>query len=395
MMTGPSYQVPAEMRQIRNILQTVICALTFLLAAASAEAQNEVRCRGGKGAFVFGHVNQNTLSLSFVASSRAAGATGKDLEPGTCAWTDRVLNDGESRQIQFAVAASDGISIPKYLDDPTHYWTFLVTGTNKDHFESKGSSGLTNAEAVASQGRSQSDSSGGSQKASSSGSSSGSPGGIPNPLGGISNPLGGIPGPPVSAVPTPVGGVPNPSAAGIANASLGGLRIPSVPSGGSLAAKLKGKLRRLALDTTRVSQLNKLIRGDAKPGEQAVDTTGVPVITNVAAALAEQSVIFSFTTNPPNSAPLVELAQTLPVLAVDKRLGFQVGPGLVSHPADGDTTTGDYWVDMNQQLVPGKTYYYIISVWKDNNPSAPRGQFIGSFLMPAAEEAQPAAIPPP
>jgi len=157
---------------------------------------------------------------------------------------------------------------------------------------------------------------------------------------------------------------------------------------------LKGKLRALVLDTARVSQINKMIFGDAKAGGPTVDTTGLPVITNVAAALAEQSVIFSFTTNPPNSAPLVELAETLPVVGPDKRLGFQVGPGLVAHPAEGDTTTGEYWVDMNQQLVAGHIYYYVISVWKGNNPNSPRGQFIGSFVMPAAEEAQPPTVPP-
>jgi len=136
------------MRQIRDIRPTVTWALTFLVAAAGAQAQTELRCRGAKGAFVFDHPSKSTLTLSFVASSGAAGATGKDLEPGTCAWTDRALNDGEPRQIQFTVASSDAISIPNYLEDPAHYWTFLVTGANKDHFDSKGHSGVTNADAV-------------------------------------------------------------------------------------------------------------------------------------------------------------------------------------------------------------------------------------------------------
>src|SRR6476620_11198571 len=109
-----------SVNQIRNLHPTVIWALTFFLAATSAQAQNELRCRGAKGAFVFDHPSKNTLSLSFVASSGAAGATGKDLEPGTCAWTDRALNDGEPRQIQFTVAASDAIAIPNYLEDPAH-----------------------------------------------------------------------------------------------------------------------------------------------------------------------------------------------------------------------------------------------------------------------------------
>jgi hypothetical protein len=49
---------------------------------------------------------------------------------------------------------------------------------------------------------------------------------------------------------------------------------------------------------------------------------------------------------------------------------------------------------MNQALNPGETYYYIISVWKDNNSAAPCRQVTGSFLMPAAEQAQPSDIPP-
>jgi hypothetical protein len=156
---------------------------------------------------------------------------------------------------------------------------------------------------------------------------------------------------------------------------------------------LKGKLRQLVLDTARVSQLNKLIRGDAKPAGQVPDTADLPVITDVAAALADQSVIFSFSTKT-NALPLVELATTLPVFGPDRRFGFQVGPALVARPADGDTATGQYWVDMNQKLEPGRIYYYIISVWKNNNPSAPRGQFIGSFAMPAVQEEQPSDIPP-
>lgn len=359
------------LKHIRIFLPTVICGLTVLLAAARAQAQNELRCRGGKKAFVFDHVNQNTLSLSFVASTRAAGATGQDLDQGTCAWVDRALSDGESRQIQFVVAALDAISIPDYLDDSTHYWTFLVTSTSKDHFESKGHGGLTNANAVASPGRI--------PKASPGGISSASSGGIPNTS------LGGIPNP------SP-GGIPNASPGGIPNASPGG--IVGDPTRGSLAAKLKGKLRRLALDTARVSQIDKLIRGDAKSGEQTSEDADLPVIRDVAAALADQSVIFSFKTQP-NSLPLVELAPTPPVLGADKRWGFQVGPGLVAHPAAGDSASGEYWVDMNHELKPAEIYYYIISVWKDNNPNAPRRQVTGNFRMPAAEQAQPSEIIPP
>jgi hypothetical protein len=137
-----------------------------------------------------------------------------------------------------------------------------------------------------------------------------------------------------------------------------------------------------------VSQIDKLIRGDAKPGEQTVEDVDLPVITDVAAALAVQSVIFSFTTGP-RALPLVELAPTQPVLGADKSWDFQVGPGLVARPAAGDSANGQYWIDMNQELHPGEIYYYIISVWKDNNPAAPRRQVMGSFRMPEAEQAQP------
>jgi hypothetical protein len=382
---------------MRNSLPTAICGLAILLATASAQAQNELKCRGAKGGFVFDHPNKSTLSLSFVASDKAAGASGQNLEPGMCGWTDRAFSESDPRQIQFAVGASDAISIPNYLEDPNHYWTFLVSGTSKDHFESKSHSGVTNAEAVAPADTTK-------KNNSPSQPSSTSSGGIPNPLGGISNPLGGVPSVSTGGIPSPlggvpsvpVGGIPTPSAGAIINASLGGMPATSpggIRIGGSLAARLKGKLRKLALDTARVSQLNRLIRGDAKPAGQAPDTADVPVITEVAAALADQSVIFSFTTKP-GSLPLVELATTLPVFGPDRRFAFQVGPGLIAHPADGDTATGQYWVDMNQKLELGKIYYYIISVWKNNNPNSPRGQFIGSFQMPAVQEEQPADVPP-
>ncbi|HEY7612133.1 MAG TPA: hypothetical protein VH764_04010 [Gemmatimonadales bacterium] len=120
----------------------------------TADRRERLRCRGGGGVtFAQGRrVGSNLfmMTLSYRVASTAAGPIGKGLEPGTCAWGDRADAPAEPGRIEFttprnaqrtgpvdssATAAErypDLRTIPAYMTDPGHYWTFSVNLTNPD-----------------------------------------------------------------------------------------------------------------------------------------------------------------------------------------------------------------------------------------------------------------------
>lgn len=128
-------------------------------ANTSQSKGSELRCRGGAGAFTFEKYGQDrqlpsgetqvVLRLTFRASPLAAGMTGSGLQPGTCSWVDQPLSNKEPRAIVFDTLANaqlkqtlkgtpvdrsptaaenypDAITIPVYLGDRNHYFTFSV-----------------------------------------------------------------------------------------------------------------------------------------------------------------------------------------------------------------------------------------------------------------------------
>ena len=125
----------------------------------AAQRRERLRCRGGGGAtFTQGKrigPNLFAMTLSYTAASTAAGPIGKGLQPGTCAWADRTDAPGEPGRIEFTTARNaqreqeksgvpvdssataaerwpDLRTIPAYMTDPAHYWTFNVSLTNPD-----------------------------------------------------------------------------------------------------------------------------------------------------------------------------------------------------------------------------------------------------------------------
>jgi hypothetical protein len=129
-------------------------------ASRTGATRNErLRCRGGGGAsFARGQrkgPNLFAMTLSYQVASTAAGPIGKGLEPGTCAWADRTDAIAEPGRIEFTTARNaqreqeqsgdpvdssataaerwpDVRTIPAYMTDPAHYWTFNVSLTNPD-----------------------------------------------------------------------------------------------------------------------------------------------------------------------------------------------------------------------------------------------------------------------
>jgi hypothetical protein len=122
---------------------------------AGAEPSNEIRCRGGRDAFIFTAENSKVNSagetividlLTFEPAPQAAGPNGAGLKPGRCSWADRPMN--ERFLIRFETPANaqlkqklhgtpldtsptaaerfpDAQTIPAYMNDPTHYWSFF------------------------------------------------------------------------------------------------------------------------------------------------------------------------------------------------------------------------------------------------------------------------------
>lgn len=129
-------------------------------AAVSTLARTaELRCRGGAGlAFNRGAAagtNLVSMTLAYAVSRNIAGATGRGLDPGTCAWADRAGMKHEPGRMAFTTAGNaqlkqaqsgsavdrtptaaerwpDANTIPAYMSDPGRFWTFTVTPARPD-----------------------------------------------------------------------------------------------------------------------------------------------------------------------------------------------------------------------------------------------------------------------
>lgn len=158
-------------------MRTSFLALTLLLStiASSAFAQEhfitspllkatmvganqqpptyQMLCRGGNPGLHFTTTNTGvgpnreqivTYEIGFTPSRQAAGPRGIGLEPGQCSWIDRPVNEKEPYLIRFdtplhftsgrptdnsptaAERFPDAYTIPEYMKDKNHYWSFVV-----------------------------------------------------------------------------------------------------------------------------------------------------------------------------------------------------------------------------------------------------------------------------
>lgn len=122
----------------------------------------QLQCRGGAG-FEFRSLGFKStpqgdvrvaVAMIFAAGQRAAGSTNENLQPGTCAPSDRPLAANEPREVHFITAAfsqpytgaidvtrtaaeyhPDVRAIADYLKDPAHYWTFHVADSHHGYFD--------------------------------------------------------------------------------------------------------------------------------------------------------------------------------------------------------------------------------------------------------------------
>jgi len=128
-------------------------------SSAGSLRREQLRCRGGNG-HDFAQAkrlgpNQVALRLTYPIARTSAGRLGRGLEPGQCAWDDRTDARAEPGRILFVTPGNaqlkqqqsgsevdrsptaaerwpDAHTIPAYLSDSTHYWTFTVSLANPD-----------------------------------------------------------------------------------------------------------------------------------------------------------------------------------------------------------------------------------------------------------------------
>jgi hypothetical protein len=122
---------------------------------------NDIRCRGYSGTggsqYVFFTINSRpsptgetiiTYEMAFTPSVKAAGSRGEGLRPGECSFVDRPISERGPYRIRFETPANaqlkqqlhgtpvdtsptaaerfpDVQTIPAYLRDPNHYWSFF------------------------------------------------------------------------------------------------------------------------------------------------------------------------------------------------------------------------------------------------------------------------------
>jgi hypothetical protein len=121
--------------------------------------RERLRCRGGGGASFSQGIRKGAnlfaMTFKYQVAATAAGPVGKGLDPGTCAWADRTDAPAEPGRIEFTTARNaqreqeksgapvdnsataaerypDVRTIPAYMTDPAHFWTFTVNLTNPD-----------------------------------------------------------------------------------------------------------------------------------------------------------------------------------------------------------------------------------------------------------------------
>jgi hypothetical protein len=122
--------------------------------------RRDLLCRGGASGLLYGGGasagnNLAKVQLTYRVSPTVPGNTGSGLAPGSCAWTSRTAMPPEPGKIWFITASNaqlratqsgttvdrtptaaerypDVRSIPEYLKDPAHYWTFAVVSRDPD-----------------------------------------------------------------------------------------------------------------------------------------------------------------------------------------------------------------------------------------------------------------------
>ena len=137
---------------------------TYVNITGPVKFANDVRrdlvCRGGTSGLLYGGgttagSNLAKVQLTYRVSTNVPGPAGTGLTAGSCAWSDRTAMPSEPGKIWFITASNaqlkqmqsggtvdrsataaerypDVRTIPEYMKDPAHYWTFGVMSRDPD-----------------------------------------------------------------------------------------------------------------------------------------------------------------------------------------------------------------------------------------------------------------------
>lgn len=146
---------PAPERAIGSRSTTTLQPRYGGLQKVEAPVSNELRCRGGiRFQVTDGRTNSSGEATSYVnvylkPAAQAAGAGGRRLQPGQCAFPDRALRPDEPDTIFLEIVSNgqirqqlqgtpvdtsptaaerypDAQNIQQYMADPGNYWSFFV-----------------------------------------------------------------------------------------------------------------------------------------------------------------------------------------------------------------------------------------------------------------------------
>ena len=120
---------------MRHLCKTLcLTGIVLLYCATTTQAQEVadiIICRGAASAFQIDELekvgDKVKLAINFSPSSNAPIGTIRKLDPGTCAYSDRIINGSEPKQIQVSVTSAVAQNLRTKLNTPDRWWQFNVT----------------------------------------------------------------------------------------------------------------------------------------------------------------------------------------------------------------------------------------------------------------------------
>ena len=128
----------------------------------------ELRCRGGASLEFYSRFNVRQtgagqpidwLTITFVWAKGPAGMLGEGLQPGECSWVNYARDTTDTQRVvsiyivdraeprpklngrevvlggEAAETITDADTVPRYLSDSDHYWSFWVTPKDNGYFD--------------------------------------------------------------------------------------------------------------------------------------------------------------------------------------------------------------------------------------------------------------------
>lgn len=116
---------------MRHLCKTFsLAGIILLYCATTTQAQKDgyypMICRGAPSTFVFQQRRNQQRAIGFWRSKTAPRGDYSKIDPGTCTWDDRTINDREPPAIVLVISDYQWKLITDALSTPDHLWVFYV-----------------------------------------------------------------------------------------------------------------------------------------------------------------------------------------------------------------------------------------------------------------------------